>query len=582
MKRLLKATVLGLLCLAGHWTGAQNISIDRGIRAEGLWCFPLVTDSLQYLYLPDRSALALDEKKQPQFSFIRYVNAIANNGDSSHSSISQAHGGGILHFLVSYDTDEQKVKAAQRKLRELLNNDEVRLRGPVVFKEGRFALVSSILNSTNGLTEKKVLAVGEAPVLEGSRIALSFEMDPQRSKLLLESFKTATPDVSLVFDLSFSGLTDAYDAKLTVDWTEVQKYDKISGGVNVYFVSADLEKIYEELRRTSAIKLETAGSDDKLEPLLNNVYNKLTDLLFKRVEPELSAPPTQNALTGIINGLFGAGGSGGTKLSPFSVHAGYKVKDIKTSGSSVLYFNSRVASDRHHFITFNIGDIYKKFGSDQTVFKTVSLDDPDFQQRDVYVSVDGAILPEFDKLINSVTVTLKKQHENGNTTLHQVNISKDVLNASKPLALTYGAVGDSNRVAWLNYEYQAQFQFKGGRSYLLPWQQQNAAMINVFAPYERKMIQCEGDMGFLKSKNVRAVVVQIDYPFFGETRKLEKSIRPEDTQIKPFDVTLPSSDFKYRYAIRWILKNGKQAEAKGENDTEILFIDNLPESCCLD
>jgi hypothetical protein len=248
----------------------------------------------------------------------------------------------------------------------------------------------------------------------------------------------------------------------------------------------------------------------------------------------------------------------------------------------VLYFNSRVASDRHHFITFNIGDIYKKFGSDQTVFKTVSLDDPDFQQRDVYVSVDGAILPEFDKLINSVTVTLKKQHENGNTTLHQVNISKDVLNASKPLALTYGAVGDSNRVAWLNYEYQAQFQFKGGRSYLLPWQQQNAAMINVFAPYERKMIQCEGDMGFLKSKNVRAVVVQIDYPFFGETRKLEKSIRPEDTQIKPFDVTLPSSDFKYRYAIRWILKNGKQAEAKGENDTEILFIDNLPESCCLD
>lgn len=60
-------------------------------------------------------------------------------------------------------------------------------------------------------------------VLQGSKIALSFELDPQRSKLLLESFKTNTPDVSIVFDLTFSGLLDAYNAKMTVDWAEVQE-----------------------------------------------------------------------------------------------------------------------------------------------------------------------------------------------------------------------------------------------------------------------------------------------------------------------------------------------------------------------
>jgi hypothetical protein len=83
-----------------------------------------------------------------------------------------------------------------------------------------------------------------------------------------------------------------------------------------------------------------------------------------------------------------------------------------------------VNTDRHHYIAFNIGDIYKKYGNNPQYFKTISLSDPDFEQRDIYVGVDGAILPEYDKLINSITVTLRKQHSNGNITLREVNVSK--------------------------------------------------------------------------------------------------------------------------------------------------------------
>jgi hypothetical protein len=41
-----------------------------------------------------------------------------------------------------------------------------------------------------------------------------------------------------------------------------------------------------------------------------------------------------------------------------------------------------------------------------------------------------------------------------------------------------------------------------------------------------------------------AVVVQISYPFFGETRRVETSVRPDESfQSKQFDVTLPLNEF---------------------------------------
>ncbi len=78
MKRLTKYNVkpfhllVMLLCVAGSSSiRAQQIMIDRGVRAGDLWCFPLLTDSLVYLYLPSDARLGTDNNGQPQFSFLR-------------------------------------------------------------------------------------------------------------------------------------------------------------------------------------------------------------------------------------------------------------------------------------------------------------------------------------------------------------------------------------------------------------------------------------------------------------------------------------------------------------------------------
>ena len=71
----------------------------------------------------------------------------------------------------------------------------------------------------------------------------------EQATLLLESFKMATPDVSIVFDMTFAGLTEAYQAHLTVDWSEVRESEAFSAGASIYFVSADVEKVFDDLRR---------------------------------------------------------------------------------------------------------------------------------------------------------------------------------------------------------------------------------------------------------------------------------------------------------------------------------------------
>ena len=60
-------------------------------------------------------------------------------------TINEAGGGGILHFLATYDTPEIQIQNAQEALREKLGNDEIFLKGPVIFEQGRYALISSVL-----------------------------------------------------------------------------------------------------------------------------------------------------------------------------------------------------------------------------------------------------------------------------------------------------------------------------------------------------------------------------------------------------------------------------------------------------
>ncbi len=577
LKISIRFVLVSLLIVTVNTSPAQQMQIDRGIRAAGLWCFPLLSDSLTYLYLPNYAALSRNEDGNPQFSMMRYVDN-SSPTTASAATITEATGGAILHFLVEYSTPPDTVAAAQQYLRNLLGIEDIKLRGPVIFEKGSYSLISSVLNPASGQRSASLLALGEAPVLEGSKIALSFELTPQKSKILLESFRMSTPDISLAFDLSFSGLTDAYHAELLIDWNEVHESKAFQAGGSVYFISADVKASFDKLRRDNAIRLTTYGEDTNMDALLNTVYDKLLNLLFAPVKPENVPEDQRGGLTDALSALTGSKGLlGSRKTTGFGLHAGFQLKEMKTEGTSRLNFNSRSTVTRHHYIVFNIGDIYQRYGHDENHFKTVNIFDPDFSQREVHVAVDGSLEPEFTKFINNVTVTLRKQHQSGDETVRELYVDRNTLSRSAgQLVMTYGSIKDTNRLKWLDYDYKTIWQFMKGGSYTTDWSEQSASMINLFAPYERRIIDVIGDETLLRENNIRSVIVELSYNFFGETRKSRLVILTSELiSDKFFEITQPLNEYEYNYSIKWIKQDGQQINKTFTDSSGIIFIDNL-------
>ncbi|MDN5216982.1 hypothetical protein QQ020_33235 [Fulvivirgaceae bacterium BMA12] len=560
----------------GKYLMAQQIQIDRGIRVNDLWCFPTLEDSLVYRYLPNDARLGLDKHGAPQFSMIRYVDN-ANASTTNGASIGQASGGSVLHFTVLYETEKSKITKAETALKQKLGNNSLRLSGPIIFKEGRYSLVSSVLNRNNNSVERSILAIGKAPVVEGSWVPLSFELTPEQSKILLESFKMTTPDISLVFDMAFEGITDAFQADMTVDWSAIKRGQHYRAGGSAYFIGADVEAQVAEMVRNNSIKLTTTGQDANIESLISKLYDRIVQLLYDPVEPEKMMDEEQ--MSGVISQLLdpASGLLASRNTTGFGLFAGFKYKDIQSEGKSVMHFNARSVNKKHHLITFNIGNFYKHYGDKTNHFKTISLEDPDFQQREIRVGIDGDLAGEFDKMINSVTVNLQKVHQSGDTTMRELVVRKSDLVNGEALRLIYGSVNDQNRSNWLSYQVKTKWHFSGGYGeYETPWQDHTSAMINLFAPFERRNIQLLGDINALA--DIKAIVVKVNYSFFGQNRSFQQVIRPgENLTDKSFQLITPVDEFEYNYTIHWIKSDGHQLKKTGKDSFGLLFLDELPE-----
>jgi hypothetical protein len=510
---------------------------------------------------------------------MRYITE-KQSEEASANTVTEAGGGGILHFLILYDTPTEQIEGAQALLRKKLENEDLKIRGPLVFDKGNFALISSILNRETGKEEKTILSVGEAPVLENSSIALSFDVSPLDSKLLLESFKMDTPDISLIFDLTFSGLSDSYDATLEIDWSEVKKSKSFGAGGSIYFISANVELGFDELIKNNSIRLITTGSNTSMEALLNTVYSKLLEVMFKPIEAASVPPEQRGDMMGAISALTGPGGllsSGNT--TGFGLNASFQLKEMKIEGKSNLFFKGRSTISRHHFITFNIGDLYQIYGQDERFFRDVPIWDPAFQQREVYVGIDGDLEKEFKSMLNSVSVTLRKKHLNGKETIADILIKKKSFKDYEgKLSMRYLNQGDTIRTDWLNYEYKTSWKFKGGGGYETPWKEENSSMVNLFIPFHRRTILLDGDLRALKQKNIRAISVQISYPFFDQIKQHRITLRPsDDLSKKSFEITLPNAIEEVNYKITWIKQDASKQELNGVDSFGIIFIDEIPE-----
>jgi hypothetical protein len=293
-----KAFLFFLCALLVLPAAAQQILLDKPVRAGELVAFPDLNDENAYYYVVDKPHLATDENGRPQFSFLRYVENVRSG--AQEAEIREGEGGGIVHALVSLSVTETQRRDAERELRRLKPGS--RLEGPVIFKSGKFGLVSSFINPDGGLS-KQVVGLGNAPLLDGEKAAVSMQLTKLGAKILWESFQTSTPDISFTFEMDLEGFRSPKRALIEADFDQIYEHESFGAGIASTYLAAEIKASFDDLQRQGAIKLTQVGEDAQLESLISTAYNKISEMMFQPMGG--TGTPDLASLSGA------AGGQGG-------------------------------------------------------------------------------------------------------------------------------------------------------------------------------------------------------------------------------------------------------------------------------
>ena len=283
-----------LALIGAPFAQAQQILIDKPVRAGELVCFPDLNDPMAYYYVNDKPHLATDANGKPQFSFLRYVENVRSGATEAEAR--EGEGGGIVHAVVALSVPPEMVADAQRQLQRTVPG--AKLMGPVVYKSGKFGLVSSF-KDTNGNLTKQVVGLGNAPLLDGEKAAVSMQLTKLGAKILWESFQTPTPDISFTFEMDVTGFRSPHRALIEANFDQIYEHKAFAAGVATQYLAAEIKGAFDDLRREGAIKLTQVGDDEKLDALITTAYNKISDMMFS---------PSGGTGTPDLASLTGAGG----------------------------------------------------------------------------------------------------------------------------------------------------------------------------------------------------------------------------------------------------------------------------------
>ncbi|GAG48462.1 unnamed protein product, partial [marine sediment metagenome] len=217
----------------------------------------------------------------------------------------------------------------------------------------------------------------------------------------------------------------------------------------------------------------------------------------------------------LLSSVAGGSGSGGGRT--FSVHAGYKMNELHRTGKLVMNLNHYSSEEMTTVMAANIGDLYKRYGDDPAHFKSVSLDDPLYKQREVYVTIDGATAADFKDYINYVSVTLRKQHAGGALSVNEIVLDAVKFNEKKNSYRTnYLWKDDTDMEEWLRYDYKTVWHYRGNLRSESGWTNEATSVLAVAPTAVQRRISLEGDPELLAEADVRYAKLDFRYTIFGQ------------------------------------------------------------------
>lgn len=287
--------LFAFLLLSCTISSAQDILLDKTVRAGELTLFQSVSNPNEYYYLSDKPKLAVDPATgKPQFSFLRYVDN--QKGTADNPTKDEGEGGGIIHCVVEMGVSQEQLSAARQGLQQV--NSAGTIKGPAIYSGGTIALISSVNDPQSGFA-RKVLGLGKAPILDGQKAAISITLTKLGAKVLWESFQTPTPDMSFSFEMDLKGYKSPRRAIIEANFDQIYQHQSFSAAAitrqgNV-MLAGEINIAMEDLYKSGAIKVTTYNPDENLEKAVEDAYSKLTRLMF---DPAGAATPAAPALPG--------------------------------------------------------------------------------------------------------------------------------------------------------------------------------------------------------------------------------------------------------------------------------------------
>jgi len=571
-------STLAVAALLASLAPAQEVLLDGYRRVNNLMLFPALHEPNVWYYLPNRPAVATGKNGKPEFSFLRYAYTTDEDRTDSAGGIQEAAGGGILHFLVTYEVPTDDIADAQAKLQEEV--EEAKIAGPIIFKSGTFALVTSITDE-EGRFSRRVCGLGKAPLIEGNRAAVSIELTKLGAQLLWESFKMDTPDISIVFTMEVYAYRQPYEAEMRVDWEKVHEEKAFDVGAKVLWLGADVEMGIDKLHETGAIRITTRGEHGTMDAILAKANAKLLDVMFEKQPP---TPPKPAEEPGFLEALVGAatGKGSGTlqKLKLVQAHASYKLNKLHRTGHLVMNLNHYSSEVMTTVMAANVGDLYKRYGNDPALFRTTSLDDPLYKQREIYVTIDGATAADFKDYINYVSVTLRKKHAGGALSVDEIVLDAVKFNENRnSYRSVYPWKDDKSMEDWLRYQYKTVWHYRGNLRSESGWTDEATSVLAVAPTAVNRIISIEGDPDILADEGVRYAKLDFRYTIFGEPKQKKLTIRTRAGAFpQTFTYIAEVGNFDYTYDLTWVLRGGKKLELKDATESaEVIYVDELPE-----
>jgi len=502
-------------------------------------------DEHGYHYMPLAPKIATWPDGKPKFSFIQYVRT------------GKEITGGILHFLCTFGLNQTELKEAEQELTRI--DKDGKIIGPVMFVSGQFYIISASAGE-GGIFSRRVVGTGKAPILAGSEAAVSIALTEEGSTLLMESFKKPTSDVSVQFLMTYQGLTPAYQALLTVDWDKVYNHKEFKARGGNFMVSAQIHKIYDELREQGAIKLEVIGEDTKMDELLDTAYNTITKMMFeaKPVKPEEMGQAQASTSSSRLGNLSGA------------AHFGYFQKQVNLSGKYTVDLTRRKRDQREVPLTGNIGGVYQQYGQNSEFFSVVDLDDPTFEERTINVILDGEDLQTFQQFLNFAGITFKKEYESG----EMKPVTEDLIfdrtkfgqNGNK-LSLKYRRKGDQTE-KWLEYEYKPIWSYAGGLEVAGEWIKTSQPVITLTPPHKYRYIEVLAEEENMNRNGIIRIAVQFRHKNFGRQLQKEVVLRKGEPLNTNYVYFHEPNNLGYEYNITWLFKDNTRVSSGWKKATD--------------